>query len=34
MAEGTGRRKSAAETDVCELESGTCGAQGYYRKKL
>jgi len=31
--EGTGRRKSATETDVCELESGTCGTQGYYRKK-
>jgi hypothetical protein len=32
-AEGAGRRKSAAETDVCELEFGTCSAQGYYRKK-
>ena len=32
-AEGTGRRKSAAETDVCKLELGTCSAQGYYRKK-
>lgn len=32
-AERAGRRKSAAETDVCELESGTCGTQGYYRKK-
>ena len=32
-AERAGRRKSTAETDVCELESGTCSAQGYYRKK-
>ena len=30
--EGTGR-KSTAETDVRELESGTCDAQGYYRKQ-
>ena len=31
--EGTGRRKSATETDVCKLESGAYGTQRYYRKK-
>jgi len=32
--EGTGRRKPALEADICQLESGTCGPQGDYRKKL
>jgi len=33
-AEGTRRREPAAETDVCQFEPGTCGAQGDCRKKV
>ena len=33
-AKRTGRRKPAAQTDVCELEFGLSGAQGDYRKKI